>query len=74
MRSLADVLTWQDECAAAAFTRFDLLRGTRQRFRVAHREIEGEVLEISPLAELVVQTPEGVVHIPALTASLIHDM
>lgn len=73
MRSLANVLTWQDECASAAFARFDLLRGTHQRFRVGSREIGGVVLEISPLAELVVNAPEGIVHIPALTASLIHE-
>ena len=60
-----------EDSAIAAWRTRDLLVGTTQRVRSGDREIEGVVLDIDPLNNLVFETKGGILTLSAATSTII---
>lgn len=57
--------------AVSAWKQRDILVGTSQRLCVAGKEIDGMVVDIDPLNNLLLQTNEGILALPAATSRVI---
>lgn len=73
LRTLNEVLRWDQDQLIDAFSARDILRGTRARFRCEEKEIEGVVSAIDPMDGLTVQTHGGEIRLPAATTRVLKD-
>lgn len=71
--TLAAVLAEPFDATLAAWGDADTLAGTRRVFMHDGVRVEGLVRGVDPLSHLEVETPAGVVRLPALTTSLVHE-
>ena len=58
---------------AIAWRRRNVLHGTRHTFEYDGKRFTGRILTIAPTSCIVLSTPQGVVNLPALGTTLIHD-
>lgn len=68
-----DALALPPNRLALAWRRRNVLRGTRHTFEYDGKRFTGSVLNIAPTSCIVLSTPQGVVNLPALATTLIHD-
>lgn len=71
--ALGRVLAEPFDTTLDAWRDADTLAGTRRVFMHDGSRIEGLVRGVDPLSHLEVETPGGVVRLPALTTSLVHE-
>lgn len=72
VRELGIALSQPDATLTDAYTKRDVLRGTRQVFRLGGETIEGRVVAVDPLKGLRVATHDGERFLAAPATSLVH--